>query len=74
MLSERLVNNLGDGQAVEVCLVSDRLDPAVLAAVASSAALETGVTCALARSRLSTTESTGLVSRRLQWRGCAALL
>jgi len=30
MLSERLVNDLCDGQAVQVCLASDSLDPAAL--------------------------------------------
>jgi len=30
MVLERLVDDLRDGQAVEVCLASDRLDPAAL--------------------------------------------
>ena len=28
MLSERLIDDLGDGQTVQVCLASDGLDPA----------------------------------------------
>src|SRR5215831_15120113 len=43
MLSEYSIDNLGDGQAVQVCLTLDDLDPAAFDAAASSAALETGV-------------------------------
>lgn len=66
---ERLVDDLRNGQAVQVCLTPDGLDPAALDNAVLSAALETDVARALARNRLSTTESTGLIPRRLRWRG-----